>query len=87
MNTQWIRNSFVYLLIIVAVVAIFFTFFRAPSGSQDIPISQVIQMAKDRQIASIEINEDSLKITDSGGRTYSSRKEGSASIFLIREFS
>ena len=85
MNRQWVRNSFVYLLIIVAVVAIFFTFFQSPSGSQEIPISQVIQMAKDRQISSIEINEDSLKITDSGDRSYSSRKEGSASIFEMLE--
>jgi cell division protease FtsH len=77
------RNSFVYLLIIVAVVAIFFTFFRAPSGSQEIPISQVIQMAKDKQIRTIEINEDSLKIVDMGGRVYRSRKEDSASVLDI----
>jgi cell division protease FtsH len=79
------RNSFVYLLIIVAVVAIFFTFFQAPSGSPEIPISQVIQMAKDRQISNIEINQDSLRITDTGGRTYSSLKEGTASIFEMLE--
>ena len=85
MNSQWMRNSFVYLLIIVAVVAIFFTFFQAPSGSQEIPISQVIQMAKDRQIRTIEINEDSLKVIDVGGRTYRSRKEDSASILDILE--
>ena len=85
MNSQWMRNSFVYLLIIVAVVAIFFTFFQAPSGSQEIPISQVIQMAKDKQIRTIEINEDSLKVIDAGGRVYRSRKEDSASILDILE--
>lgn len=81
MNSQWMKNSFVYLLIIVAVVAIFFTFFQTPSGSQEIPLSQVIQMAKDKQIRSIEISDDSLKITDMASRAYRSRKEGSASIF------
>ena len=81
MNSQWMRNSFVYLLIIVAVVAIFFTFFQAPSGSQDIAISQVIQMAKNRQIRTIEVNGDSLKIIDIGGQTYRSRKESTANIF------
>jgi len=85
MNSQWLRNSFVYLLIIVAVVAIFFTFFQAPSGSQEIPISQVIQMAKDRQITTIEVNQDSLRIVDAGGRSYSSLKEGTASIFEMLE--
>ena len=81
MNSRWMRNSFVYLLIIVAVVAIFFTFFRAPSGTQEIPLSQVIQMAKDKQIRTIEINEDSLRVVDTAGRAYRSRKESSASIF------
>ncbi|MDE2861685.1 MAG: ATP-dependent zinc metalloprotease FtsH [Chloroflexota bacterium] len=83
MNSQWLRNSFVYLLIIVAVVAIFFTFVQAPSGSRDIPLSQVIQMAKGLQIRSIEVNEDSLKITDNGGDTFRSRKESSASIVEV----
>ena len=85
MNSQWMRNSFVYLLIIVAVVAIFFTFFQAPSGSQDIPISQVIQMAKDKEIRTIEINEDSLWVVDVGGRSYTSLKEDTASIFEMLE--
>ncbi len=83
MNSQWLRNSFVYLLIIVAVVAIFFTFFQAPSGSRDLPLSQVIQMAKGLQIRSIEVNEDSLKVIDNGGDTFRSRKESSASIVQV----
>ena len=81
MNSQWIRNSFVYLLIIVAVVAIFFTFFQAPSGSRDIPISQVIQMVKSGQVRSIEISEDSLRVVDVGNNVFRSRKESSASIY------
>ena len=83
MNSQWLRNSFVYLLIIVAVVAIFFTFFQAPSGSREIPLSQVIQMAKGLQIRTIEVSEDSLKVTDNGGDTFRSRKESSASIVEV----
>ena len=81
MNSQWIRNSFVYLLIIVAVVAIFFTFFQAPSGSRDIPISEVIQMVKSGQVRSIEISEDSLRVVDVGNNVFRSRKESSASIY------
>ena len=83
MNSQWLRNSFVYLLIIVAVVAIFFTFFQAPSGSREIPLSQVIQMAKGLQIRTIEVSEDSLKVIDNGGDTFRSRKESSASIVEV----
>ena len=83
MNSQWLRNSFVYLLIIVAVVAIFFTFFQAPSGSREIPLSQVIQMAKGLQVRTIEVSEDSLKVIDNGGDTFRSRKESSASIVEV----
>ncbi|MBF8268019.1 MAG: ATP-dependent metalloprotease FtsH [Dehalococcoidia bacterium] len=85
MSNRWMRNSFVYLLIIVAVVAIFFTFFRTPSGSEDVPISRVIEMAKSRQIRTIEVSEESLKITDTSGLTYRSRKEKGSSIFDILE--
>jgi cell division protease FtsH len=85
MNRQWMKNSFVYLLIVVAVVAIFFAFFQTPSGSQEIPISQVIQMAKDKVIKSIEINQDFLRVVDIGGSSYTSLKEDTASIFEMLE--
>ena len=86
MNSQWLRNSFVYLLIIVAVVAIFFTFFQAPSGSRVIPLNQVIQMAQLQQIRSIEVSDRSLKITDNGGETYRSRLEDNASLVEVLNY-
>jgi cell division protease FtsH len=85
MKIQWMKNSFVYILIIVAVVAIFFAFFQAPSGSQEIPISQVIQMAQDRQLRTIEINENSLRVIDTGGTSYNSLKEDGISFFVLLE--
>lgn len=85
MNSRWMRNSFVYLLIIVAVVAIFFTFFQGPSGSTDVPVSQVIQMAKDKQIRSIEINGDSLRVERINGEIYNSRKEEGSSVLELLE--
>ena len=46
MNPRLMRNSFIYLLIIVAVLAIFFTLFSNPlGGSSEIPISEVVNMA------------------------------------------
>ena len=33
MNPRWMRNSFIYLLVIVAVIAIFFTLFSGPMGA------------------------------------------------------
>ena len=39
MNSRWMRNGFVYLLIAVAVIAIFFTLFSdpLPGGGQRVP--------------------------------------------------
>ena len=81
MNNRWMRNSFVYLLIIVAVLTIFFTFFQAPSGSETIPISQVIQMAKNKQVRSIQVNDNTLNVTAIDGQTYRSRKESGTNIY------
>lgn len=83
MNERFGKNSFVYMLIVVAVLAILFTFVNSPASSQNIPLSQVIKMAKGNQIASIEVNENSLKIVDNVGFTFRSRKEDSASILDI----
>ena len=87
MNNRWMRNSFVYLLIIVAVLTIFFTFFQAPSGSRTIPLSQVIQMVKDKQVTAIEVNDNTLTVItlgdQDGNRTFKSRKENGTSIFSI----
>jgi cell division protease FtsH len=84
MNNKWMKNSFVYLLIIVAVMAIFFTFFsQNPSGSEDVPISWVIEEGKAGQLSNIDVSEDSLKITHISGRTYNSRKEPGSSILEI----
>ena len=85
MNNRWMRNSFVYLLIIVAVLTIFFTFFQAPSGSENLALSQVIQMAKNKQVRSIEVNDNTLSVVGIDGQVYRSRKESGTSIFSILE--
>ena len=85
MNNRWMRNSFVYLLIIVAVLTIFFTFFQAPSGSENLALSQVIQMAKNKQVRSIEVNDNTLSVVGIDGQMYRSRKESGTSIFSILE--
>jgi len=81
MGSRWMRNSFVYLLILVAVIAIVVAFFRPSSGSsQKHDISTVIANAKAAQVDRIEVNGDNLKVKLNDGTTYSSRKESSESI-------
>jgi cell division protease FtsH len=80
------RNSFIYLLIIVAVIAIFFTLFSEPlGGSREVPISQVVQMAASGQLQSIEVQGDKLDVTTTNGEVFTSRKEEGASIVEVLE--
>ena len=84
MGSRWMRNSFVYLMILVAVIAIVVVFFRPSSdatSSKD--LSQVIADAKSEQIEKIEVKGNDLKVTLINQTTYKSRKEDGASIFTI----
>ncbi|MCH7624455.1 MAG: ATP-dependent zinc metalloprotease FtsH [Chloroflexi bacterium] len=84
MNPRLMRNSFIYLLIIVAVLAIFFTLFSNPlGGSSEIPISEVINMAARGDVELIEVSGDSLTIFSAGGETFISRKEEGSSMVKI----
>jgi cell division protease FtsH len=84
MGSRWMRNSFVYLLILVAVIAIVVAFFRPSSGSSSkLDITQVIADAKAEKIEKVEVNGDDLKVKLTDGKTYSSRKESSDSLVTI----
>ena len=86
MNSRWMRNSFIYLLVIVAIIAIFFTLFSEPlGGSKEIPINEVISLAARDDIQTIEVRGEKLTIATTNGETFTSRKEESSSIVEILE--
>ena len=78
MNNRWMKNSLVYLVIIVAVITIFFMFVDQPaSGSQEIGINEVVELAKNSSGSAsldIDVQGDSITITD-GLNTFTSVKE------------
>ena len=80
MSPRLLRNSIIYVIITIAVIAMFYAVFTPNAGSEELPISHVVQMAKDGDITRIEINGDNLFITGIGGRTYTSRKEADSSL-------
>ena len=81
MSYRWMRNSFLYLLLIVALVAIVFTFFSGSlGGSNELSINEVITMASRGQVQNIEVKGDSLTVTTFSGETFESRKEAGSSI-------
>ena len=87
MGYRWMRNSFIYLLLIVALVAIVFTFFsNSLGGSDELSINEVITMASRGQVERIEVKGDSLTVTTFSGETFESRKEsGSSIVEILRE--
>ena len=81
MIPQRLRNSFIYLLVIVAIVAIFFTLFSGPTAAnRELPISQVRSMAVRGQLESIDVKGDKLEVRTTGQETFTSRKEEGASV-------
>ncbi len=63
MSSRWLRNSFIYLLILVAVVAIVFSFFRSRGeGAESIAFSEVVSEARDGRISEITVNGQKLEI-------------------------
>ena len=86
MTPRWTRNSFIYLLIIVAVIAVLFTLFSNSLGSSsEIPISQVISMAARGKVKAIDVKGDNLSVTTLDGQSFVSRKEEGASLVEILE--
>ena len=63
MYSRWLRNSFIYLLILVAVIAIVFAFFNSGEGHPTIALGQVISDVKANQVQKIEVDNRDLTVT------------------------
>jgi cell division protease FtsH len=70
MDTKWLRNSFVYLIILVAIIALFFTVVQQ-GGTPDvkaIPLNELAVRIQQGSIKSMEITDDRvLAIASSPG--------------------
>ena len=67
MSSSWYKNGFVYLLILVAVVALFVNFFSASDNSSKVSIQKVATYVKAEQVDKVLIAPDGrLTVTLSG---------------------
>ena len=69
------RNGFIYLLIVVAVLAIFFTLFSDVGGSQEIPIGTAVEMIKKGEVEMVEVRGDRISLYTTRQETFTSRME------------
>ncbi|MQC48422.1 MAG: cell division protein FtsH, partial [Chloroflexi bacterium] len=62
MNSRSMRNVFVYMLILVALVLVVVMVFRPSTTAGERPISYVIAEAKAGRVESIEVSGDHLTV-------------------------
>ena len=72
-SSRWMRNSFIYLLIIVAVIAIFFTMMGSFGGTTEKQFTEVINLADQDLIQEIEVRDENLTVITRGGEKFKSR--------------
>ncbi|MEC9140353.1 MAG: ATP-dependent zinc metalloprotease FtsH, partial [Chloroflexota bacterium] len=80
MSPKSLRNSFIYVMIALAAIVMFFTFIQPSYSTTDIPISEVVELAKAENLQTIEIHGDNLTIITTTGNTFQSRKEEGSSL-------
>jgi cell division protease FtsH len=85
-DNRWLKNSFVYLIIVVAALALFFQYFQADNGGdEERAISQIIADAKAGEIAVIraQAGDDQIRATYDDEREFHSRLETDDSIMSL----
>ena len=80
------RNTAVYLVVALAIIMVFYIFVSGPGGAGKLSISSVVQMAQDGRVTKIEVERNTLTVTDREGKVFTSRKEEGASVLdMLRE--
>ncbi len=62
MSSRWLRNSFIYLLILIAVIAIVFSFFRGGDSTKNLSFSEVVAAGREGRLESIEVSGQTLNV-------------------------
>jgi cell division protease FtsH len=86
-DAKWLKNSFIYLLIIVALIALFLSFFPSGSGRQTstMTFSEVAGLAKQGAIKRIVVQGDTL-IVDRNDTNVEAHVQNDPNTNLLVEF-
>ena len=75
-SSGWARNGFVYIIIMLAAIALFWNFFSPPPQSEEIDLSTVASWVKAGKVEAITISGEDITIKLKGSdKTARSRKE------------
>ncbi|MDA0798462.1 MAG: ATP-dependent zinc metalloprotease FtsH [Chloroflexi bacterium] len=85
MGNKWVSNAFIYLIIFMAVIAIFFTLFSSGDNTERVDVSAILQMAENEQISKIVVDGDQLIVTprNSPDQLLIAAKEPGTSVFEL----
>ena len=89
MDARWLRNSFVYLVIMVAVLAIFFTLFSPQSRETQVPITDlmaiVVRDAKQNRVDTLVVQGNRLLADTSEGRKVAIKSDKTDVLDLLNQ--
>jgi cell division protease FtsH len=68
MKSNWMRNSLIYIIILVAAVVLLYQLFPTSSKPTEVGLDQAITMSQDGEIAAITVDNEELLITALDGR-------------------
>jgi cell division protease FtsH len=68
MKSNWMRNSLIYIIILVAAVVLLYQLFPTSSKPTEVGLDQAITMSQDGEIAAITVDNEELLITTLDGR-------------------
>jgi cell division protease FtsH len=81
MRPNWTRNSFVYLLLIVASIALLANFLSPGENTRDVALNQVAQYITSGSVKTISLtNDGTLRIELNNGTRLTSRKEANVGL-------
>ena len=85
MGNKWVSNAFIYLIIFVAVIAIFFTLFSSGGNTEKVDLSAILQMAENEQISRVVVDGDTLIVTpkNSPNELLTAAKEPGTSVYEL----
>ena len=83
MRSGWKLSSLVYIIILVAAIALVSQLFTGTEKPVEIPLSEAVAMSQQKTIEKILIDENLLVITTKDGRELKTFKESNASIYEI----
>jgi len=67
MKASWMRNSLIYIIILVAAVVLIFQFIPSPGKPTEISLDEAIAMSQDGEISELTMEGDELLITATDG--------------------